>query len=351
MNAMQKMAWKNFQIAFPQDEDCLEEIIKYLNETGWVFRCSRCNSSELRRERGMRRYICSDCHYKGWILAGTYFEFMRKSRLWLGLIWFLEHGIQINALQFHQLAKCAYSTALMIFRKLGSVLHEQLESMQLESMQTVDSVESAEFLSIFWKRSNQTPVGEHPSLEQEYFDYILETRTENDLHEHLAKTKTETETETETETKARELPEQEALLLRLISDKKIHLDTICQLSGLYCGDVIGSLTFLETSNLVERHGGDYFTLKQKKIGNKRNRSDVPNSATKQVKIDSFITFVQSLIHGISRKYLQYYLAIFWCFEDRKRWSPSELLKACCRSTFRASRELFQFVTESCVLVM
>lgn len=340
MNAMQKIAWKNFQIAFPEDEDCLEEIIKYLNEIGWVFRCSRCNSSELLRKRGMRRYICSDCHYKGWILAGTYFEFMRKSRLWLGLIWFLEHGIQINALQFHQLAKCAYSTALMIFRKLGSVLHEQLESMQ-----KVDSVESAEFLSIFWKRSNQTPVGEHPSLEQECFNHILETQIENDLHEPLA------QTEAETETKSLELPEQEALLLRLISDQKIHLDNICQLSGLYCGDVIGSLTFLEMSNLVERHGGDYYTLKQKKIGNKINRPDVPNSATTQVKIDSFITFVQGQIHGISRKYLQYYLAIFWCFEDRKRWSPSELLKACCRSTFRASRELFQFVTESRVLVM
>jgi hypothetical protein len=330
MNAMQKMAWKNFQIAFPEDEDCLEEIIKYLNEIGWVFRCSRCNSSELRRKRGMRRYICSDCHYKGWILAGTYFEFMRKSRLWLGLIWFLEHGIQINALQFHQLAKCAYSTALMIFRKLGSVLHEHLESMQ-----EVDSAESREFLSIFWKRSNQTPIGEHPSLEQECFDLEL-----NDI-----------EDEGENDNTTKDLREDEAQILQLISDQKIHLDHICQLSGLYCGDVIGSLTFLEMSNLVERHGGDYYTLKKKKIGNKRNRSDVPNSATTQVKIDSFITFVQGQIHGISRKYLQYYLAIFWCFEDRKRWSPSELLKACCRSTFRASRELFQFVTESRVLVM
>ncbi len=330
MNAMQKMAWKNFQIAFPEDEDCLEEIIKYLIEIGWVFRCSRCNSSELRRKRGMRRYSCTDCHYKGWILAGTYFEFMRKSRLWLGLIWFLEHGIQINALQFHQLAKCAYSTALMIFRKLGAVLHEHLESMQ-----EVGSAESGEFLSIFWKRSNQTPIGEHPSLEQKFFDLEL-----NDM-----------EDEGENENTTKDLREDETQILHLISDQKIHLDHICQISGLYCGDVIGSLTFLEMSNLVERHGGDYYTLKQKKIGNKRNRSDVPNSATTQLKIDSFITFVQGQIHGISRKYLQYYLAIFWCFEDRKRWSPSELLKACCRSTFRASRELSQFVTESRVLVM
>jgi len=340
MNATQKMAWKKFQIAFPEDEDCLEEIIKYLIEIGWVFRCSRCNSRELRRKRGMRRYSCSDCHYKGWILAGTYFEFMRKSRLWLGFIWFLEHGIQINALQFHQVSKCAYSTALMIFRKLGSVIHEQLESMQ-----EVDSLDSSEFLSIFWKRSNQTPIGERPYMEQEYFDQLLESQTKSDLHDSK-------NSETfEGENRTMELSEEEALILGLISDQKIHLDNICHLSGLYCGDVIGSLTNLEMSNLVERHGGDYYTLKLKKIEIKKKRLDVSVSATTQVKIEAFKDFVKSQIHGISRKYLQYYLAIFWCFEDRKRWSSSELLKACCRSTFRASRELFQFVTESCVLMM
>jgi hypothetical protein len=329
---MQKMAWKNFQIAFPDDEDCLEEIIKNLIEIGWVFRCSRCNSSEMRRKRGMRRYICSECHYKGWILAGTYFEFMRKSRLWLGLIWFLEHGIQINAWQFHQLSKCAYSTALMIFRKLGSVLHEHLESMQ-----EVDSAESGNFLSIFWKRSNQTPIGEHPSLEQECFDLELN--------------ESEAENEGENENTIKNLPEEEAQILQLLSDQKIHLDNICYLSGLYCGDVVGLLTSLELNDYIERHGGDYYTVKQKKREKKKNRFDVSISATTQEKIDAFKIFVKSQIHGISRKYLQYYLAIFWCFGDRKRWSSSELLKACCRSTFRANRELFQFVTQSCVLVM
>lgn len=329
MNSQQKLAWKKFQKTFPTEGHCLEKIICGLENIGWVFSCSRCSSTALRRRFGERRYSCSDCHGRGWILAGTFFGFIRKSRLWLGAIWLFENGVQINAWQFHKLADCAYSTALMIFRKIGFVLHENLESCE-----SVEYTVSGNFLSLFWKRSNQTPRGEHPMMEQDYFDQLDETTNEfsADITEESSL-----------------LTEEQNAIMRLLSENKIHFDQICSDLGFLTGQVMGELTLLELDELIERHPGDYFTLKSKKNGNRINDFRCHSKIPRQ-QIDAFCDFVKSQIHGISRKYLQLYLAIFWCLEDRKMWRSEKLLQACCRSNFKSSRLLFQYVTPSEVLI-
>lgn len=355
MNAEKKRTWNNFQKLYPDDRHCLEKILSCLTTTGWRFSCRRCGSDELIRRFGERRYFCQDCNYRGWILAGTFFEFIRKSRLWLGAIWFFEKGIPINAWQFHELAKCAYSTALMIFRKLASVLHENLE------VESTVSIDSANFVSLYWKRSNQTPQGEHPNMEQLYFDQSDDSNNGEGVLD-LESTDIEPSDLKQFDLNSAMLPNdesketvnlsaEESAILELLSYEKIHFDHICTRSGFMPGVVVASLTCLELKYLVEQHSGDYFTLKSKPLRS-RQQSKLDSLINIPIeKIEAFFYFIKGQIRGISRKYLQFYLSIYWCIEDRNRWSFDQLLEACCRSNFKSNRALFQYITPSQVLMI
>lgn len=45
-------------------------------------------------------------------------------------------------------------------------------------------------------------------------------------------------------------------------------------------------------------------------------------------IASAISFIRKYFHGVSNKYLQLYIAAFWCQTDRETWKKGSVLKAC-----------------------
>lgn len=45
-------------------------------------------------------------------------------------------------------------------------------------------------------------------------------------------------------------------------------------------------------------------------------------------IASAIAFIRKYFHGVSNKYLQLYIATFWCHTDRETWKKGSVLKAC-----------------------
>ena len=47
-----------------------------------------------------------------------------------------------------------------------------------------------------------------------------------------------------------------------------------------------------------------------------------------VAIASAISFIRKYFHGVSSKYLQLYIAAFWCQADRETWIKGSVLKAC-----------------------
>lgn len=406
MDVYQKIAWRDFMKAFPTEEHCLEELIVKMKSYGFKFKCRNCNSENLLRNWGARKYVCLNCHKRGRILAGSFFGFIRKARLWLGGIWLFERGLFFNAWQFHKLAKCAYSTALMIFRKLCFVINENLqeffpnleeldqkldlnievettdeeqagdedevsieeetnieEEAKIEEETSVehianveDLVESQEFISIFWKRSNQTPIGKHPMSEQDIFD------EEGINNQEIAEIEIKNQNEEQTEDKTEDIQSQSGFIFgdnqkkiyEFINFEKVHLDQICQNTQLPTGEILACLTFLEVDNFIERHGGDYYSRKvlERKSGSiaKKGKTVKEISSSAQSKIDQFLDYVKSEIHGISRKYLQLYLAYFWCKFDRIRWGADKLLEACVKSQFRPSSEIFEYVTPPNVLL-
>lgn len=344
MDIHQKLAWRDFSIAFPTEEHCLEELILKMQEDGWVFHCRKCNSLDISRKWGERMYKCFNCGNRGWILAGSFFGFIRKARLWLGCIWLLERGVYFNAWQLHKLAKCAYSTALMIFRKLSFVLNENMQ-------ENLPEVDSEEFISIFWKRSNQTPVGEHPMAEQDAFK-MEETLDQNagtdDQIDQINQINQNNQID-----QISKLSEEQKQIYEFIGDEKIHVDDICREFDFGIGKILCELTFLESYELLQRHGGDYYTRSNLQISRNTNKLMVECSQVSpksQCGIDEFLDYIRGTIHGISRKYLQLYLASFWCKFDRQRWGKGLLLQACIRSPFRSSSEIFEYITPAIVFV-
>jgi hypothetical protein len=47
-----------------------------------------------------------------------------------------------------------------------------------------------------------------------------------------------------------------------------------------------------------------------------------------VSIKAAIAYIRTYFQGVSRKFLQLYLASFWCHFDRVRWTPGAILLAC-----------------------
>lgn len=55
-----------------------------------------------------------------------------------------------------------------------------------------------------------------------------------------------------------------------------------------------------------------------------------------------INFIREHFHGASRKYLQFFLAAYWCKTDRETWSRWSLLKACRRFRKISLEEIIAF---------
>lgn len=69
-----------------------------------------------------------------------------------------------------------------------------------------------------------------------------------------------------------------------------------------------------------------------------------DGADKAKQFKPFFDFVRRVFQGISRKYLQLYLAVYWCSLNRRRWGVGRLFSACMRSRRRCYRARLNFVS-------
>ena len=78
---------------------------------------------------------------------------------------------------------------------------------------------------------------------------------------------------------------------------------------------------------------------------------VKDSAVIGAVIEDFIGFIRVDYHGISRKYVQNYLAAYWCYKDRIYWPVGALLKACLKYRSISSNEIIDYVSPSIVKLL
>lgn len=324
-------AWQQFESQFPTEDDCWRELYRRLEGNGQV-KCCHCGGKDLDENSKARVRRCRKCNKKTWLTAGTFFNRMRFARPWLAAIWLMEQGLVISSLKLHKLVGIAQSSALHILKKLAIVIESHFED-------DAASMSSGLFCRVFCKRSRLTPAREHPVKEQEEMeknwqmnaDLILETRRTN-LFTSIPGQRTDMDVDsligahTRVSMIENNLAGQEKEIYDVLSEEPILFDDLCKATGMSVSDISATLTLLEIAGATERLPGDRYV---RFISNKSVSKPFAGSRLQsKMAVSDFINFVCAGFHGISRKYVQLYLALYWCHMARTRWCNGSLLQAC-----------------------
>lgn len=319
-------ALREFEKKFSTEEVCMEVLLSRLLKRA---KCKACAGNNLRRISRSRDYHCNNCGEKSSLTAGTAFAGVRKAGPHLKLIWLLERGFTFNCLQIHKHLGIAYSTCLAILKKLSKVIQDKMEPV-------AKTVDSSTFLVLFKKRSRLTPANEHPQAEQRIANLKGQEAKKSQLKHEITDLNLP---------KIESLSELERKLYDLISKEKIHLDHILYGLNLSFNDLASPLFDLENMGLIERLPADYYIAKEQKFLSDAENSGVePCSKKMKKRIDKCKAFLKEKFDGISRKYLQNYLAIFWCMHDRKTWGCNKLFEACRLSGEISQHQILMYET-------
>ncbi len=344
---------------FPTEEACVEEIWRRMHRQR---KCDSCGSSTMKRDFGARFGRCNGCNKKIWITSGTIFERMRNARAHLVPICLVERGMPFNAGQLQRLAGIAYSSAWAIFQKVMNEVNQVMIEKGIP-------VSSFDFNEIICKRSRETEARRHPSTEQEevisqlverdskeVIDHIIESkislflnpRTEANLGETENKGTISIPSKNDDHGPSSNFCSSEKLIYKLLSSQPASIDQLAVATGLETKVVAAALTMLELAQLIKCGPGDLFIRSTEALVAVLSPS--PRDANVISEISRAIDFIRRHFHGVSRKYLQNYLAAYWCAVDRARWRKGALFKQCIRSRSRGRTELKLYVSPPTVLI-
>jgi DprA winged helix domain len=316
--------WKQFIVEFPTEEDCLREIFKRIGDG---IKCQFCASTNWYREDGERYVRCLDCHKKSWPTAGTFFHRARKLQARLGAIYLMDHGVIFNAATLADIADITYDCAWNIICRLMKVINDNFADDSL-------SAPSALFESVIAKRSRETPALMHPFSEQA----VAESKMPPSQEE-----------EAQRQDVLDDLPPNQRTLYAEITDQPIHFDVLEERIKMDISELNVSLVMLELAGLISQLHGQWYKRNKPKATEAFNLVDgqaVGNELQerKSSLLSAAINFFGPLFYGISRKYLQLYLARFWHSIDKKRWWKGALLEACLRFRYISKTEIRSYVS-------
>ncbi len=346
--------WQQFNNEFPTAQHCLEELCKRASNDGAI-RCRHCGNRHDNKRLAERVIICRRCRRSTWLTAGTFFHHIRLPRAWLAAIWFMERGVTMSSCQFHKLAGVAYSTAWNIFKKVTTVIESEMGG-------DAQAVPSALFSPVICRRSRETPARSHPLAELEELEKrsLLHCQDSNaSVQARDSRLPMSSDFGLPTIQKANswlekaegapaagesgqhgnclQISPQEEKIYDLLAGQEHHFDVLCARTGFSASEVSSLLTFLELAGHVRRLPGERYVrtaddqprrLREGRVRSNRTRAGMPAEA--EILVERVITHVRACYQGVSGKYLQKYLAAYWCHVDRERWHLGSLLEACLR---------------------
>lgn len=334
-----------FDIRYPGEDHCMEALLAKIADD----KCYRCGSPDLRRQFGSRFAWCCGCRTKLSFTAGTFFAGIEEARPWLAAIWMFEHDVDINPHQFHIMVGIAYSNAWKIFRKLQFVIQHFVDTEEQPLI-----VPSALFEEVFRRRSRETPARQSPIAEQ----WEMETASADSLSAAQASGRTMA-------VEFADLSCEELMVFDILSEKPMHFDELARKTDFSVAKLLSTLTMLELKGFVGSPFTDHYVHCQSQSPDpscKFARVNVENGDSSKaaqvgacpkdaVSVETAIVYIMENFMGISRKYLQTYLAAVWCRYDRKRWSEGALLTACKRFEKVSCARIKNFVSPLMVKIM
>jgi transposase-like protein len=311
--------WPVFETRIPDDAAAMEFVLQtLLTSSALHCQCGTTVKKKLRSKRP-RTLICKNCKKEIWFTARTPFKRAERLKAWLGAIYLMGHGAIVTSNKLAELGGTAISTALNIVRTIGLVLENER---QKEKADMSIEVPSKEFDSLFCRRSLLTLPKVHPSTEI------------NDPKANVEPDTNQKQTGAEADT-VEQLSESELEILELISNEPITADQICQRTTQSASAVASALVMLEIEGLIQSQPGGRFSRRSDNSNNKNNhdkkKTRQTNMAAAMPLVGRAIDSTRSIRGGISRKYLQVYLAAIWCQLDRARWNEEKLLLAFLRA--------------------
>ena len=126
---------------------------------------------------------------------------------------------------------------------------------------------------------------------------------------------------------------------------------MCNITGCSAGELSAALTIFEIFQLVKPMDGNRFRRIIPENDKRISRNDRPNfKQTNQTKlfVTGFVSFIRNHFHGISRKYLQGYIAAFWLSLDRELWGVDSIKLACHKSPYISYQDLIDYITPQVV---
>jgi DprA winged helix domain len=330
-----KRVLSNFGALYPDDE--LSTVALAERHGGDTLRCRHCSSKNVEKDDGGRFIKCMECWKKTWLTAGTFFEYVKRPRAWLAAIWLREHGVFMSASEFHKLFGIALSSALNIFKKLGMVIDHDMN-------QDVLAISSRIFRQAIGKRSRLTPAREHPIAEQDECEKE-ENGESGDCRSASGSSASESLSSSGGQSRCQQPCQSQSAAADVVDvdettglDKKIYdllsrepvdFAALCQRTSTLASELLPTITMLQLKGLVMQVSGNKYVRAEpvRKAPAIHSLSSLSAAQTKKI-VDSVVEFIRGKFHGISRKYLQLFLAEYWCYMDRGRWRPGMLLSAC-----------------------
>ncbi len=331
--------WPAFEERIPDNK----AAVAFLLETLLVNSALHCHCGIIIQNRvkskKKRTVMCSVCKKEIWITSSTLFRRVKQLKAWLGAIYLMGHGAVVTSNKLSELGGTAISTALNIVRKIGLVIEGER---QQEAIDTSYKIASMEFVSIFCRRSMLTLPKVHPSI-------ALEDAPSQEQ---------DSESADDAQSPEADLSPNELEILHLLGTEPMTQDQICDLTKLSVSEVGGALVVLELEGLIEAHPGGRFS---KKKAQKQANADAATMHTRNKEKDIYmpsmgalvgrvIDMTQSIRGGISRKYLQIYLASMWCQLDRARWNETSLLHAFIRSAEICYQDILDYESPTIVSI-
>ena len=313
---------------FPTEEECWREVFRRLYPDG--IRCKFCKGNRFEYRNNNRAVKCLDCKEKTWLTSGTFFHRVKSVGAWIMAIRFAEEGVILNSKELELLGQVAQSSALNILKKINLVI---LSMMDRKS----EECQSGDFIEVFCKRSRETPKRKHPVCEQEEFE--MEQKQEN--------------VSLKDKEKSFELGLSEAdeRVLNLLSTEPMTIQNLANKLGCSAGQLSALLMVLELNGLVRCRIGDEYELVEKRGGLKGKSSQEQDGETINSLVGHFIAFVRQNCHGISRKYLQLYLAAHWFMYRDKQRKKGKLLNSCLSFGQITDKQILMYITPLVVKVL
>ncbi len=301
-------------------------------------KCHTCHSVHLDLHEGNRTATCLLCGKITYLTARTFFHGVRRPVDWVRAIWLFEEGVSFSANMFATVTGMSPSSVSAMISKLLIVLNTQMEECPTEK--------SSSFLPSINKRSLQTPAAKHPVTEQDVFDAMESENMAESLDSLINRKLADIYQDSNTSDSTRDDKSNHASWLneksvyKLLSDEPRSLEAIGFALGLNVGELSLALIHLELAGLAKSLPGNMFMQKRPVWTDTTNIGEISEKSL----FKPFFEFINRTFHGISRKYLQLYLAAFWCCISRRRWSVGSLFSACLRSRHLTYRDVLAYVS-------